>query len=165
MNQKYKHPPCIIDIEASGFGSHSYPIEIGVIDEYGERFCKLIAPFDDWVHWDQAAEDLHGISKQTLHDNGVPGVEICLELNALFAKKTLYSDAWSVDAVWLNKLFDRAGVTKAFSVSALEMIMTESQIDKWDFAKQAFIKQSGIQRHRASSDAFIIQETFLSTTK
>jgi hypothetical protein len=163
LSLKLPHPPCIIDIEASGFGSYSYPIEIGVIDERGERFCKLIKPFDDWVHWDKSAEHLHGISQNTLFSHGVAGTQMCIELNALFNKKTLYTDAWSVDSVWLNKLFDRAAMTKTFSISALEMIMTESQIDKWDRAKQTFIKQSGIQRHRASSDAFIIQETFLNT--
>ena len=163
MSPKHPRSPCIIDIEASGFGSYSYPIEIGVIDEQGERFCKLIKPFDDWVHWDKSAEHLHGISQDTLLSHGIEGTQMCIELNALFNKKTLYTDAWSVDSVWLNKLFDRAAMTKTFSISALEMIMTESQIDKWDRAKQAFIKQSGIQRHRASSDAFIIQETFLNT--
>lgn len=163
MKINSKIPPCIIDIEASGFGSQSYPIEVGVIDESGERFCKLIKPFDDWTHWDKSAEELHGISKEVLTDIGISGTEICLELNALFKNKTLYSDAWSVDSVWLNRLFDRSAVTKNFSISSIEIIMSEHQINKWDETKKFLIKQQSIERHRASNDACIIQQTYLST--
>ena len=42
--------PFIIDVEASGFGSSSYPIEIGVALEYGSRHSALIKPADDWIH-------------------------------------------------------------------------------------------------------------------
>ena len=34
--------PDIIDIEASGFGPDSYPIEIGVALSSGEKYCSLI---------------------------------------------------------------------------------------------------------------------------
>ena len=44
--------PLIIDVEASGFGSKSYPIEIGVALNDGQRFCTLILPAPNWTHWD-----------------------------------------------------------------------------------------------------------------
>ncbi|MCP4234821.1 MAG: hypothetical protein GY770_14780, partial [Aestuariibacter sp.] len=44
--------PSIIDIEASGFGAHSYPVEIGVIREDGGKFCQLVKPYPDWTHWE-----------------------------------------------------------------------------------------------------------------
>jgi hypothetical protein len=47
--------PAIIDVEASGFGSLSYPIEVGVVDQTGIRFCSLIKPQNDWIHWDEQA--------------------------------------------------------------------------------------------------------------
>ena len=55
------YPPSIIDVEASGFGAKSYPIEIGVVRHDGAKWCKLIRPFDHWVHWDDEAEALQDL--------------------------------------------------------------------------------------------------------
>ncbi len=40
--------PYIIDIEASGFGSNSYPTEVGLALEPEQRFCSLINMIDRW---------------------------------------------------------------------------------------------------------------------
>ena len=45
--------PYIIDVEASGFGNGSYPIEVGVVLNNGEKFCTLIVPAANWTHWDE----------------------------------------------------------------------------------------------------------------
>ena len=73
--------PCIIDIEASGFGSHSYPIEIGFITPEGKRYCSLIKPHRRWTHWDQNAESVHKISRTTLQEHGKPAHLVARELN------------------------------------------------------------------------------------
>jgi hypothetical protein len=36
--------PFIIDVEASGFGAESYPIEIGIALAEGSKYCALIIP-------------------------------------------------------------------------------------------------------------------------
>ncbi|MFO1249856.1 MAG: hypothetical protein U1E77_01625 [Inhella sp.] len=36
--------PAFIDIEASGFGRGSYPIEVGFVDRDGQLFCTLVQP-------------------------------------------------------------------------------------------------------------------------
>jgi len=43
--------PCIIDLEASGLGKQSYPIEVGYILDDGKSFCSLILPADGWDRW------------------------------------------------------------------------------------------------------------------
>ena len=53
--------PYIIDVEASGFGPRSYPIEVGVAMEADRRFSALIAPASDWTHWDDEAEQVHRV--------------------------------------------------------------------------------------------------------
>ena len=58
--------PIFVDVEASGFGSLSYPIEIGIALPDGNRYCTLIAPAPSWVHWDPKAEALHGLSRERL---------------------------------------------------------------------------------------------------
>ena len=55
--------PCIIDLEASGFGRGSYPIEVGLCLGDSSSHCFLVRPEEDWQHWDPEAEKVHGISR------------------------------------------------------------------------------------------------------
>lgn len=155
--------PYIIDLEASGLASNSYPIEVGLALTPGNRFCALIKPVDEWEHWDQQAESVHGISRDILLKMGRPVTEIAAKLNQLLGSMTVYSDAWSVDNNWVITLFAAARMKKTFNVSALEMIMNERQIDVWNETKNAVVSDLGITRHRASNDAWIIQETYART--
>lgn len=155
--------PSIIDIEASGFGSESYPIEVGVALNNGKRFCTLIVPAPDWTHWDENAEKLHKISRRLLETSGKPITEVADQLNEILAGTTLFSDGWVVDLPWLTTLFDAAGRPMKFSVSPLEMILTEKQMMVWHKTKEKIVQQFNLTRHRASNDAWIIQETFKKT--
>lgn len=153
--------PTILDIEASGFGSKSYPIEIGIIRADGRRFCRLIKPFEDWYHWDQEAESLHGIKQSELIEYGADPVQVCHELNQFMENGTAYSDGWVVDSPWLIKLFSRARVDMTFTLSAIEYLLNEQQMENWHTTKHWVMAQQDVQRHRASIDAEIIQKTFV----
>jgi len=155
--------PFIIDVEASGFGSSSYPIEVGVALANGEKYCTLIIPSHDWTHWDESAEKVHRISRDILETYGKPITEVADSLNALLEGATLYSDGWVVDKPWLTTLFYAAGKTMKFNVSPLEMILSEDQMAKWHETKDLVIEEMDLVRHRASYDAWIIQETFKKT--
>lgn len=155
--------PSIIDIEASGFGSYSYPIEIGVITTNGERYCALIKPQDDWTHWSENAQQVHGIARELLLQKGRAPHQICAELNQLLDGSTCYSDAWSHDSSWLNRLFFAARTYPSFHLSPIELIATEEQLLCWDDTKQKLQKQLCIERHRASGDAYLIQQTYVKT--
>lgn len=155
------HTPIIVDIEASGFGSHSYPIEIGIALQNGDRFCSLIAPAPTWEHWDPSAEALHGLSRERLISHGKPPEEVCQSLNALLKGKTLYSDGWTVDYPWIRTLFYAGREEMKFSVSAIEMLLKEDDFKRWDNTKERIQQKVGAWRHRASSDAKVIQDTFL----
>jgi hypothetical protein len=155
--------PAIIDIEASGFGNGSYPIEIGVILSSGLSYCALIYPDADWQHWDQQAEALHGISRKTLLAKGKAIALIAAELNELLADQTVYCDGWVVDKPWLTQLFQKSGAKPKFSLSALEMILKEPQMEIWATTKAQVIQDLALTRHRASADARIIQETYART--
>jgi hypothetical protein len=157
--------PAIIDVEASGFGSLSYPIEVGVVDQTGIRFCSLIKPQNDWIHWDEQAESLHGISRQLLAKKGLSAKEVCHQLNQFLTGQIVYSDGWVVDDTWIIKLFHAAKVTMKFHVSSLEMILNEQQMSVWHVTKDKLFTQMNEPRHRASSDAALIQNTFVTTQK
>ncbi|WP_160062229.1 hypothetical protein [Psychromonas sp. L1A2] len=159
----YSNNPNIIDIEASGFGGESYPIEVGLVLSNGERFCILILPAEGWVHWNKEAEKVHHISRETLKIHGKSVSEVACLLNDKLAGKTLYSDGWVVDKPWLTTLFYASGVEMKFTVSSLEMILSDAQMKIWHKTKDKIIIQSNIQRHRASNDAWVIQETYRQT--
>ncbi len=153
--------PTIIDVEASGFGSSSYPIEIGFARRDGLRYCTLIKPFNDWTYWDKSAEKIHGISRDMLFEKGEHGIEVCKQLNSLLTDENVYSDGWVVDSPWLSSLFERSQVKMAFKISPLEMILKEPQMAIWSNTKEKVINELNIDRHRASNDAIIIQQTYM----
>ncbi|MGB1090640.1 MAG: hypothetical protein ACPGYX_00850, partial [Oceanobacter sp.] len=100
----HRKVPPIIDLEASGFGSGSYPIEIGYALEDLVPHTYLVRPAPGWDHWSDDAEKIHGISRDLLLQEGISPREIAIRLNDSLHSKTLYSDAWSFDSSWLGRL-------------------------------------------------------------
>lgn len=152
--------PHIIDVEASGFGAQSYPIEIGVILSSGERYSALIKPARDWTHWCEDAESVHGVSRELLKDRGRPLIEVAGELNQLLDDQVIYSDGWVVDQPWINRLFTAAAIDRRFRVSPLELLLKEPQMQRWQQIRNGVLDELSLPRHRASTDALVIQETF-----
>jgi hypothetical protein len=68
--------PLVIDVEASGFGSGSCSIEVGVALAGGVTRCAIIRRQPEWVHWDSDAQSLHQISRETLLRYGKSVVEV-----------------------------------------------------------------------------------------
>ena len=155
--------PIIIDVEASGFGGASYPIEVGVALDDDQKYCSLISPAAEWDHWDDDAQKVHGISRDTLEAHGKTPREVATTLNELLDGKTLYSDGWVVDQPWLTTLFAEAGMAMSFRVSPLEMILTERQMERWHETKDELLAKVADHRHRASFDAWVVQETYRAT--
>jgi hypothetical protein len=155
--------PFIIDVEASGFGPSSYPIEIGVAMEPGRRYSTLIKPAGDWTHWNADAEKTHGIPRSILERHGRPVKEVAEKLNELLENRYVYSDGWVVDKPWITLLFAAARLPQLFTVSALETILSETQMNIWHEVKDEFMQKNNLHRHRASIDAMIIQETYIKT--
>jgi len=153
--------PNIIDIEASGFGPQGYPIEIGFVLSGGRRFCSLIKPLADWTHWSEDAAQVHKIDRETLYVHGREVRDVCEEMNTLLKGSTLYSDGWVVDKPWIDKLFFGARMPMRFFVSPLELILNERQMERWQLTRDRIVRESNLARHRASNDAWIIQETYI----
>ncbi|MEM7466978.1 MAG: hypothetical protein AAF387_08855 [Pseudomonadota bacterium] len=162
-NNTIADAPPIIDLEASGFGSTSYPIEVGVVMAGDARYCQLIRPVPSWTHWDDSAEQLHGISRQTLFEHGREPKEIVANLNQLLGTSTVYTDAWVVDYPWLRTLSWAAQIDMTFRVSPLEGILSEAQMEIWQTTRAQVEAETKIPRHRASIDAQIIQATYEKT--
>lgn len=131
--------PCVIDIEASGFGRHSYPIEVGYVLPDGRARCMLVRPAEGWTHWDDAAAQVHGITQ------------------AILAGQTVYCDGWAHDYTWLAALFEEAGLAPAFKLESVNRLLDETGLSRLDHARRSAIHDMGLTRHRASNDARALQ--------
>ena len=149
--------PCVIDIEASGFGRNSYPIEVGYVLPDGRAACMLVRPALAWTHWDAGAERMHGISRGTLAAHGRDAREVALRLNRDLGGHTVYCDGWAHDYSWLGALFEEAELSPAFRLEAVGALLDESRMQRLDQARRDAMAQMGLQRHRASNDARALQ--------
>lgn len=151
--------PTVLDIEASGFGRNSYPIEVGYVLPNGHTYCTLVRPEPHWTHWDTQAEGLHHISRTLLETRGLSAIEVARTLNTHLAGQTVYSDGWANDYSWLGTLFDAADMTPRFRLENLRALLSESEADLWHTIKAQVNAERGPHRHRASSDARVLQLT------
>jgi hypothetical protein len=154
-------PPAIIDIEASGFGRGSYPIEVGFVLPDGAGYCSLIRPAKHWTHWDAGAEQLHHITRQQLAEHGKPPAEVTAVLNRRLRGRVMYSNGWASDYSWLALLFDEGGMTPAFKLENLRKVLNEDEVALWHPTHNAVLAESPLLRHRASADAHSIQTTIV----
>jgi len=155
--------PIVMDIEASGFGKNSYPIEVGFSRRHGEGWCTLIRPEDDWNHWDQQAAQVHRIPREILLDRGKPAIVVAEQLNAMLAGYTVYTDGWAHDYVWLARLYDAADRVQQFRLADFREIISPEQAALWQATRIQVEDDLNISRHRASNDARVLQLTWLRT--
>ena len=149
--------PCVLDIEASGFGRGSYPIEIGFVLPDGTAYCTLIVPDEGWTHWDGDAERVHGISRSLLQRHGRSAHEVAQELNQRLAGRTVYCDNWAHDYAWLARLFESAAISPTFKLRHLRELMSENAAERFDNTREIVARSLQLRRHRASSDARVLQ--------
>jgi hypothetical protein len=96
-----------MDVEASGFGPDSYPIEIAWSDESGEIQRNLINPktIPHWTSWSTESEKIHGLERQRLERNGWNPEFVADRLIEDLQGKIVYTDAPEFDQQWVEQLF------------------------------------------------------------
>lgn len=106
-----------MDVESSGSEADrgSFPVSIGVAGPEGRSWGRIICPLEYWTHWDDAAEEQHGLSRDKLIDDGHDPFLVCRSMNLEFKGQTLLIDAGS-DKLWVDKLFNDVGVKRAFEI-------------------------------------------------
>ena len=149
-------PPrlAFIDLEASGLGPFSWPIEVGWALEDGVTDAVLISPAPSWSMdaWDLKAERLHGISPRVLSDLGLDPAEACERIEAALAGRTVYSDAPDWDGFWMLRLFQAAGRRCEIRLNDFARAMPPLSKE----AKAKLLQQAdrlAPRRHRAAEDA------------
>jgi hypothetical protein len=104
-----------LDIEASGLGPASYPIEIGWVPldaagrPQGPASAFLIRPHPSWDldAWDAQAEALHGMTRADLERDGQPVAQAALRLAVAAAGRTILVTAQE-DRAWIDMLVHTA---------------------------------------------------------
>ena len=99
--------PIFLDIEASSLGSRSYPIEVAWNTPDGTVEAHLISPaaIARWTDWSVQAEQLHGLSREVLYQEGKAPAWVGRRLNQQLAGHVVYSDDPEYDGMWLAELF------------------------------------------------------------
>ncbi len=152
--------PIVIDLEASGFGRGSYPIEIGVALPNGDLHAWLLKPLADWTHWNDSAEGVHGISRLRLDREGIAPRTVARTLNRLLEGKTVYTDGWGVDSTWMSLLFHDTDVFQRFRLESIFTLLDQAGMDRWASAREEVLRRTSLVPHRAGSDALIVQTTY-----
>lgn len=140
-----EQPQWFVDFEASGIAPDSYPIEIAVVS-VDSVYQSLIRPVRYWDHWSWDAQDMHGISRESLLANGVKSGVIAADLNTRFAGARLCSDS-PQDGFWLETLYEAAGIEPSFELLPLESFVGRSG------ASDIYRLLPNRQAHRALPDA------------
>jgi len=153
--------PTILDVEASGFGPGGYPIEVGYVLADGSTHCTLIRPAPGWTHWDPAAESIHGISHDVLVARGRDVGDVARDLNEELRGQVVYSDGWANDYAWLARLFAEARLLQRFKVESLRRLLSDAEAAQWHASKDAVAAETLTNRHRASTDAQLLQRALL----
>ena len=142
-----------IDLEASGLGARSWPIEVGWCFLHGKPRSLLIKPVAEWSMdaWDENAEALHGIARSDLDMQGDTPNTTCAALNAALTGLTVYSDAPDWDGFWLYRLFESGGVKMTFSLSDFNEVLRDVGLKALD-RLVARASKIAPHRHRTNDD-------------
>ncbi|MEM8935920.1 MAG: hypothetical protein AAGC77_05890 [Pseudomonadota bacterium] len=154
-------PIAFLDLEASGLGAWSWPIEVGWCFLDGEPETHLLRPAPQWSmgSWDQNAQALHKITIEDLQQRGESLESVCKRLNAVLQNARVYSDAPDWDGFWLYRLFEAGGVRQQFEVEDFGGFFTG--IARRDIEGLIRTAQDvAPHTHRAGDDALHMREIF-----
>ena len=116
-----------LDFEASSLGKTGYPIEVAWVFETGESESHLIRPAPKWLDWDEEAEAIHHISRETLAREGELHEQVARRMVDLLTGHDLYASAPSWDGKWMSALFRAAAIPRhALRLRDSELAQRES---------------------------------------
>ncbi|WP_338924136.1 hypothetical protein V0M98_38625 (plasmid) [Pseudomonas silesiensis] len=109
-----------MDVESSGSEKDdgSFPISIAVAGSEGAVWSWYVCPLEDWTHWDSAAEDVHGLSRDFLIAEGQDPYLLSRILNRLFRGKALLVRS-EAEHAWVKQMFGTVQVKLTFEIVTL----------------------------------------------
>lgn len=101
-----------LDFEASSLAKRGYPIEVAWVMEDGMAESHLIRPAAGWDDWDEAAQAIHGIPRDTLLRDGMDAATVARRMCGTLDGHDLLASAPSWDGKWLSALLRAGGVPR-----------------------------------------------------
>lgn len=151
-----------LDCEASSIDEQgSYPIEVGwCFADTEEAESHLIIPHPDWLDWDPQSQELHGLSRKILFQQGEPGPDVARRLIEALAGADVYADS-ELDGIWITKLCEAAGIAPPPAIGRFEALLFDMvPADLGEVSRTALIQESrrladhlAPRAHRAVPDA------------
>lgn len=153
-----------IDLEASGLGADSWPIEVGWCFPEGAPCAHLIRTAPDWkdAAWDPKAEALHGVAREELARAGAAPEDVCDALNGALGGVKVYSDAPDWDGFWLYRLYQAARMRQAFELWDFRDLFAHLSYEQI-CAVRAQASAVAPHCHRAAADVLHMQTLFTMT--
>jgi hypothetical protein len=149
----------VLDIEASGLSSNSYPIEIA-ISNGSLHYTALIKPSSEWTHWDQGAQQLHQIERLALLNEGQNIDSVCWRINQLLGSNTVFCDCEDWDGYWLHRLFSKSKYRPSFKLDDILSLLPSDKLQhSYQNNKQSLQSTGQFIAHRALDDAQLIQQS------
>lgn len=153
--------PVFLDFEASSLSDASYPVEVGWCDyALVKGWSAIVQPDQTWREWSTGAEQLHGLSRESIERNGLPVAEIMARLNADLAGQEVVSDNPQWERFWLGRLSAAAGVAPSFTIgeadfgTLLASAIQQAGTGAPDVLLVKLLQRDvGIRAHRALDDA------------
>jgi hypothetical protein len=146
-----------LDVEASGMGIESFPIEIAYSSSNGDKNEYLIKPTQDWLNdgsWCFNAEhNIHKISLEILIENGMNTYDVAINLNKALLGKFLLCNDLEYDGVWLTQLFKAASIGVQFTLTDIRYLYEYWGEDKTNAFKEVYKSIVPSTNHRALPDA------------
>jgi hypothetical protein len=153
-----------LDIEASGVGSSSFPIEVAYASSTGDKNSYLIKSTDDWKNnglWCSNAEfSIHEISQDMLAQYGIDPVDVAHVLNNALCGRLVLCNDLDYDGVWLTQLFKAANVGVMFLLTDIRYLYEYWGESKTHNFKKSYAAISPSTTHRALPDAQRFVDTF-----
>lgn len=149
-----------LDLEASGLGEGSYPIEVGVALIQGgtqplQSWLTMIRPTRAWLNdgfWSPASARVHGLPIETIKQQGHAVEDVCDWLNGLLKSTAIVAtDAPSYDQDWLDTLFRAAGREQLFTLYHYEVLTSGLSPDQ--HRHLGYLLNRDPIPHRAGPDA------------
>lgn len=156
----------VLDVEASGFGSASYPIEVGVALIIGTAvpirlWDTLIRPPLEWSAsglWSAQSAEVHGISRDDVAE-GMSVADVCDRLNTLLHGAIVVTDAPSYDRDWLERLYVAAGKKQTFILHDFDLLSANLNHD--EYRQFVYLLDRSSPPHRAGADALRLASALL----
>lgn len=152
--------PAILFVAPASYPRVRAPLEIGIAYANGERYSCVVKPDAAWLSDGQRAHAASPDDLALISDCGLAVEDVATRLNASLYGETLYSDAWGLDAMLLERLYHASGMRPAFELEPLSDLLSATQRTDWAMTKLSICDALGDVRPRASIDALVVQLAF-----